>query len=280
VKRSGRWIGRAAVCLLALAGCGGSGTDTIAEVGWDDTPPATGRVIDGAVEISATDGGGAFPLTTIQDPDVGGTGYEIVGEVRYEGVAEPAYLEMWSVFPDGSRFFSRTLGTDGPMAAPEGDSGWRAFELPFFLEGVTSTPSRLELNAVLPSSGRIWIGPVRLVGLGGSASTAWWSDRSAGVAGAMAGVIVGIFGASIGMLASRGKARRFVLGTMTVLAGLGVVLLGAGAIAFASSQPYGVTGSLLLGGGLLVVVAGAMIPATRRVYAQAELRKMKALDAA
>jgi hypothetical protein len=280
VNRSSRWTGRAAVCLLALAACGGRGTETIAEVEWEDTPPAAGRVVDGAVEVSATEGGGAFPLTTIEDPSVGGSGYEIVGEVRYEGVAEPAYLEMWSVFPDGSRYFSRTLGTEGPMAALVGDSEWRKFELPFSLEGATSMPSQLELNAVLPSTGRVWIGPLRLVGLGGAAAGAWWSDRTAGVAGALAGVTVGIFGALIGVFASRGKGRRFVLGTMTALAGLGVVLLGAGAVAFVSSQPYGVTGSLLLGGGLLVVVAGAMIPATRRVYAQVELRKMRALDAA
>lgn len=154
MTRSSRWIGRAAVCVLALAGCGSGGNEPIAEVRWDQTAPDSGRVVDGSVEIDGSVGGGEYPLTTIREP-VGGAGYAVIGDVRYEGVVEPAYLEMWSVFPDGGRYFSRTLGAEGPMAAMVGESDWRRFELPFFLEGATSTPSQLELNAVLPSGGRV-----------------------------------------------------------------------------------------------------------------------------
>lgn len=45
-------------------------------------------------------------------------------------------------------------------------------------------------------------------------------------------------------------------------------------------QPSAVTGTLLLGGVLLVVITGSMIRVARRTYAQVELRKMRALDAA
>jgi hypothetical protein len=269
------------VCVLALAGCGGSGNEPIAEVYWDQTAPDSGREVDGAVEIDGSVGGGEYPLTTIREPAVGGAGYAVVGEVRYEGVVEPAYLEMWSVFPDGGRYFSRTLGAEGPMAAIVGDSDWRPFELPFFLEGATSTPAQLELNAVLPSSGRVWVGSIRLVALEDVASSgAWWTDRTAGLVGGIGGVMIGILGGLIGSLASRGKARRLVLGIMVGLVGLGVVLLGAGVIALVASQPYAVTGTLLLGGVLLVVIGGPMIRVARRTYAQVELRKMRALDAA
>ena len=281
MTRSSRWIGRAVVCVLALVGCGRSQTGSIAEVRWTRTPPDSGRVVDGAVEIDGSVEGGAFPLTTIPEPAVGGAGYAVVGDVRYEGVVEPAYLEMWSVFPDGGRFFSRTLGAEGPMAAIVGDSDWRPFELPFFLEGATSTPAHLELNLVLPSSGRVWVGSLRLVALDDAASSgAWWTDRTAGLVGGIGGALVGTLGGMIGSLASRGKARRFVLGTMVGLVGLGVVLLGAGAIALVASQPSAVTGTLLLGGVLLVVITSPMIRVTRRTYAQVELRKMRALDAA
>ena len=84
----------------------------------------------------------------------------------------------------------------------------------------------------------------------------------------------------IGSRASRGKARRLVLGVMVGLVALGVVLLGAGGIALVASQPSAVTGTLLLGGVLLVAIAGSMIRVARRTYAQVELRKMRALDAA
>ena len=49
MTRSSRWIGRAAVCVLALAGCGSGGNEPIAEVRWDQTAPDSGRVVDGAV---------------------------------------------------------------------------------------------------------------------------------------------------------------------------------------------------------------------------------------
>jgi hypothetical protein len=238
-------------------------------------------VVDGAVEINGSVEGGEYPLTTIQEPAVGDAGYAVIGDVRYEGVVEPAYLEMWSVFPDGGRYFSRTLGAEGPMAAMVGGSDWRPFELPFFLEGATSMPTQLELNAVLPSSGRVWVGSLRLVALEGAASSgAWWTDRTAGLVGGIGGAVVGILAGMIGSLASRGKARRFVLGMMAGLVGLGIVLLGAGVIALVASQPSAVTGTLLLGGVLLVVIGAPMIRVARRTYAQVELRKMRALDAA
>jgi len=280
MSHSSRWIGRA-VCGVLLVGCGGAPSGPLAEVRWAEAPPDSGRVVEGSVEIVGSAEGGTFPLTTIPEPAVGGPGYALVGQVRYEGVAEPAYLEMWSVFPDGGRYFSRTLGTQGSMAAIIGDSDWRAFELPFSLDGATSTPSQLELNAVLPSSGRIWVGPLRLVALGDTAdSGAWWTDRTAGLVCGIGGALVGILGAMIGTFASRGKARRLVLGLMVGLFGFGAVLLGVGAVALVASQPYGVTGSLLLGGAVLVVVMGSMIRTVKRSYAQVELRKMKALDAA
>lgn len=162
--------------------------------------------MDGAVE---------YPLTTIREPAVGGAGYAVIGDVRYEGMVEPAYLEMWSVFPDGGRYFSRTLGAEGPTAAMVGESDWRRFELPFFLEGATSTPSQLELNAVLPSGGRVWVGPLRLMALEDAASSgAWWTDRTAVLVGGIGGAMVGGPRAVIGSRASRGKARRLVLGAM------------------------------------------------------------------
>lgn len=39
MTRSSRWIGRAAVCVLAVAGRGSGGNEPIAEVRWDQTAP-------------------------------------------------------------------------------------------------------------------------------------------------------------------------------------------------------------------------------------------------
>jgi hypothetical protein len=58
------------------------------------------------------------------------------------------------------------------------------------------------------------------------------------------------------------------------------VLVVAGVIALLDSQPYGVTGALLVSGAILLVVVGSMLGNVRRTYAQVELRRMRALDAA
>ena len=198
MKPSARWIGRGLlVGLVALGACASDAESPVAEVRWDETAPASGRVVDDSVEVTGVEGGATFPLATLDADGVGDVGYAIVGDVRYEGVAEPGYLEMWTVFPDGSRYFSRTLDDEGAMAALAGDSDWRPFQLPFSLEGATQAPSTLELNAVLPSTGRVWIGPLRLVAVG-DATGAWWTDRTAGLVFGAGGAMIGVLGAMIG----------------------------------------------------------------------------------
>jgi hypothetical protein len=269
------------VGLIALASCGGGAGGPLAELDWEGTGPLSGSVVEGAVEVRSTPTGGAFPLATIDAPAIAAAGYALEGEVRYAGVSGQAYLEMWSIFPDGSRYFSRTLDVAGLLAALEGDSEWRPFQLPFLLEGAPGGPSSLEVNVVLPGSGTVWVGPIRLVSLGGtgSESGAWWSDRAAGLAGGIGGAIVGILGGVLGWLAARGRARRFVLATMVAMGAIGVALLAAGLVALALSQPYSVTGTLFIAGVVLVVPFSVATRSTRAAYARAELRKMRALDA-
>jgi hypothetical protein len=262
---------------IGVAASPAQAKETVVELDWDKTTPLSGEVVDGEVGIVSTSGGGAFPLAVIEDPSVGGTGYALEGEVRYDGVQGTGFLEMWSVFPDGSRYFSRTLDSEGPMAAITGDSGPREFWLPFYLEGA-APPSSLEVGLILPGSGTVRVGPMRLVSLDGEGG--WWSDRTGGLVGGIGGGLIGVFGAVVGGLVSRRKARGFVLGSMRVLAAFGVLLLAVGALALATSQPYAVYFPLLLGGVILVGVFGSGYRTARRAYEDAELRRMRALDSA
>src|SRR3989441_9869287 len=95
----------------------------------------------------------SFHLVTIDHPPIAGPAYAVAGQIRYQGVEGQGYLEMWTVFPDGQRFFSRTLALQGPLAALHGDSPWRPFQLPFTLSGGSQLPRRLEINLVLPRRG-------------------------------------------------------------------------------------------------------------------------------
>jgi hypothetical protein len=233
-------------------------------------------VVEGAVEVTSSGTGRTFPLVAIADPVIRGNAYALTGRVRYRGVAGVGFLEMWSVFADGGRYFSRTVAGDGPQARISGDSEWRDFELPFYLNG-SKRPVRLELDLVLPGAGRVWIGPLELT-VPGTASSAWWSDRTGGLIGAVAGSLIGITGAILGVLIARGRGRRAVLTTMVALSIAGSALLVAGAVALALSQPYAVSFPLILGGMILIAVFGPGYHRARRAYEEVELRRMRAMD--
>lgn len=270
----------AAVVLLATATVAVA-QEPVASVDWASTPPLSGEVTDGNAHVTADAAGGSFPLAKLDVSDLGTVGYSIRGRVRYTDVTGPGYLEMWSAFADGGRYFSRTLGTDGPMAALNGTSDWRAFELPFFLQGADG-PDRLEVNVVLPGAGSVDVSPLELIRLDAEATGggAWLSDRSIGVAGALIGVAVGVFGAAIAWLVGHRRGRRFVLPAMTaaMAAGIGLVVLSV--VGLLTGQSPNVVLFVLVSGLVLAAVFGVSIPRTRRLYADAELRKMRAMDEA
>lgn len=213
-------------------------------------------------------------VLTIERPKITGSRYAVTGQVRYEGVDGDGYLELWNHFPDGSQYFSRTLGETGPMMKLHGTSGWRAFALPFDSTGAPP-PSRLVLNVVLPGRGVVYLGPVTLIGgaAGGPAS-------SVGALGSIAGALIGSVGALIGVLASLGRGRRIVTLAAQLLIVSGTAAFVTGLIAAARGQPYTGYYPLLLTGFLATVIPLTLMPAIRKRYEEIELRAMRARDLA
>ena len=236
-----------------------------------------------ALELRATaTGPTSFHLVTIDHPQIAGPRYVVSGEVRYQDVEGQGYLEMWTVFPDGQRFFSRTLAAQGPLAALRGESNWRRFELPFDMSGASQAPSRLEINLVLPGPGAVWLGPMHLqraTALAGAAQAGWWSARSGTLLGAMMGSLVGVVGAIIGVLGGRGRARGLVLGLLVGLISVGACLAVVGVAAALSSQPRHVWYPLLVIGGASGLIGLVILPTMRRRFAADELRRIEAMDA-
>jgi hypothetical protein len=271
------WAAPLAALLVMQATGVVSAEEPVMVIDWATTSPASGEVTEGNVRISANGSGGQFPLIAVEVPDLGREGFVVRGRVRYNDVIGAGYLEMWSVFADGSRYFSRTLATEGPMAALTGTSDWRSFELPFFLEG-SAPPNRLEINVALPGSATVEIGPIQIVRLAGIGGSAWVPDRVVGVVGAALGTTIGLLGALIGALVSRGRGRRFVVPAMTVASTLGVALIVTSVAAIPAGQPSTVVFLLFLPGAILAAAFGAALPRVRRAYAEAELRRMRAMD--
>jgi hypothetical protein len=229
---------------------------------------------------NTTGGPRTLPVTVLHSPKIASSRYALKGSLRHEGVVGRAYLEMWSVFRDGSRFFTRTLADAGPMAPFQGSGGPREFVLPFTNREGGPAPVRLEVNAVFAGPGRIHLGPLQLVQMPTGLEGAWWSERDTGWLGAIAGCVLGLWGALVGILASRGRARRFVLSALAVGAALGAACLAAGLVAVALSQPWFVAYPLLLIGVLETSLGAAGYVWLRRRYVEQELRRMDALDAA
>lgn len=250
-------------------------------IDWSHTTVAGGQVLAGqapegaaALELRADrPGGAAFHLVTIDRPSLPGGPYRVSGMLRYDGVEGQGYLEMWSVFPDSARYFTRTLAPRGALAALHGDSKWRRFDLPF--TPGTQVPSRLEINVVFPGRGRVWIGPMRLA----PAPAAWWSERAGLLFGVSLGSFLGILGGTIGVLAGRGRAPRAVLKSLTAMAVMGIALAIVGAAAILTDQPRYVWYPALTLGGLAAILGIVLVRPLRMRYAADELRRMQAMDA-
>ncbi|MGD1083840.1 MAG: hypothetical protein ABSA47_03710 [Verrucomicrobiota bacterium] len=224
-------------------------------------------------------------LLTIEAPGISAEMYAVTGEVKYENVQGDGYLEMWSVFPKG-RFFSRTMGASGLMGKISGSSDWRPFSLPFNRTGSSNAPTRLEINLFLPGRGTVLVAPVTLTQFPKARDVgdvlyprAWWSARAGSLIGGIAGGLLGCFGGLLGLLASRGKAGKFVMASAKCLLALGGLCGIAALVALADHQPNQVWYPPALVGVILLAIMARALSQFRRRYSELEMRRMASVDA-
>ena len=229
-----------------------------------------------AVEIRGDAGQTLTQVVKIDNPPLTSHHYVVRGRVKYEGVSGTAFLEMWSDFGTRGAYFSRTLGEFGPMRCITGTSGWRDFELPFFADP-GMRPAQLTINVVMPGTGTIVMGPLKIHSL--EASTAWWTEPQGGLVGGIGGGILGILGGAIGFLASRRRAKQVVIVLIATGLACGIFAVVAGVVALCLQQPFFVAYPLLLLGGISTIVLGFNAPGILRRFREDEFRKIAALDA-
>jgi hypothetical protein len=279
------------VLLLAAAVAAG-GERPIRELRWQEAQEG-GKVLSGRVRpvgpegepwLRVTAGEGAPKTHRIAvlegvEPQSGSLAVE--GMVQCRDVEPDGYLEMWTVYPDGRRHFTRTLADRGPMRKLSGSSAPRPFALPFTFGDDRPQRVTLEINAVLPGSGTVDVGPLRVVQpWDGSVEVAgaWWSPRTGGWVGGLLGAFVGVTLGAVGALAGMGKAPRASRVLAVVVMAVGFFCLAAGAVAAMRSQPFGVYYPLLLPGLLAAAIGGITLALLRWRRRSAELRKMQAID--
>ncbi len=109
---------------------------------------------------------------------------------------------------------------------------------------------------------------------------AWFSTETTTYMGAYGGAILGslggMLGAGAGLLVPRGKGKMFVLPAMAVFAAIGVACIMLALAAVIVSQPMYVIFPFILLGFVLTSVMVPLFFVTRRLYAQAEQRKLEA----
>ena len=232
--------------------------------------------------VSSEGGPTLKTVLTVDEPGIRGPRYGIAGEVRHRDVQGQGYLEMWSVMPQG-QYFTRTLAPAGPLKALSGSSDWRPFLLPFFNEKGAPPPRQLVVNVALPGAGSVELRNLRLLQFAEdedplATKGAWWGPQTGGLVGGAFGALLGCFGALVGWLSSRGRARAFVLGALGTVGAMSMLVLAAGLAAWSASQPYDVYYPLLLLGFLGTVIPLGLRPSLKRRYQDLELRRMQAMD--
>ena len=240
--------------------------------------------------IEATPGKQFQPIIELTDLGISSSVYALKGMIRYEDVSGDGFLQLDNHFGARGSYFTKSLAGAGPLKKISGSSDWRPFTLPFYANsgaatgGTSLRPEKLSLGLHLPSSGTVSIRDVGLYQYAAGedplrSDGQWLSARSATLFGAIGGSLMGIWCALIGALASRGKARGFVLGSALLLLLIGVTSIGIGIAALASAQPYAVYYPFLLVGIILVVVMSVLRRNLSARYEQVELQKMRAMDA-
>ena len=281
-----------ALSLPALAG-------ELARLDWKTTAPLAGTIVDDveskdAVLALGNDSGAPATLTfaRIESPGVTASNYALRGSLRYQEVEGDAYLEMWNLFADGSRYFSRTLAEAGPLAKITGSSDWREFALPFSLLDSPDRPSLLILSLVLPGKGEVVLGPLRLVqydsaesmwtalaagagAAGAPGAPGWWSPP-AGRALSLLGTMILVLASGLAFwLARMGKARAWGLSVLWLETIAGAVALMASVFATLAAQPGWVRTPLIVLGALAILLGMLSLRVVPARYTALELRRMQ-----
>ena len=229
-------------------------------------------------------------LVELPEPGISSSLYALKGMVRYADVQGEGFLQMDNHFGELGTFFTKSLASTGPMGKISGSSDWRLFVLPFYAssgdptDGASPLPEKLSLSLYLPGSGTVSIADVALYQYASGedplqATGQWIGNRGAALLGGFGGGLIGLWGALIGILSSRGKARHFVLASANALLVIGIASLVGGVVAFTTDQPYAVYYPLLLIGIILVAVLGKLRGSLSARYEQIELKRMQSMDA-
>lgn len=244
---------------------------------------------DGTVTISVPAGQaatiplGEYPTTAMQSRV-----YAVQMQVDHAVGSAPAYFEMWTSLREGGAFFSKTLGTQGPMRHLLGHETGRDVIIPASLEGSNKSATRCNLSLVLPAGGDVTIRKARMLDVPAglhflvAASGQWFPGWMGGVIGAVFGVACGCLGSLYRYSHRSGFLWNAMQHFPIALTAISAVILLAGIAALRVKQPYAVWYPLVLIG-VLGSLGGPLLQWQTKRQAPQEVvsfeeRQMHAMD--
>ncbi len=204
------------------------------------------------------------PLLRIHDPHLETDVYSLWGKIKYDGVENPSYLELWNDF--GKRkYFTRTKAGSGFMKKISGDSEYRIFSLPFNREFSTLKLEMLQLNLVFKGKGKIIFSPQVYLITGTKNpyksiekesvnNLLWWDDNTGSYIGGFLGILIGLCGAVNAFFIHKGKNYRLVKICIGIVLFVALASLIVGITAYFYQQPYAVYYPMLVSGAISVFV--------------------------
>ena len=127
----------------------------VLELGNADSLGTVIKGTGGVVEVIAQ-GPSTVCLGVVSNPGADNCLLVYQAQVKTQGLAGRAYLEMWCLIPGKGEFFSR-----GMQSAVGGDADWTVIKTPFLLQK-GQKPSAVVLSLVVAGAGRVWIKDPRL----------------------------------------------------------------------------------------------------------------------
>jgi len=220
-------------------------------------------------------GPASFPLFEVPLSPLEHCRLEYRAEIGSENLQGTACIELLCEFAPGEQYFSRALD-----AYARGTTEMRPCATPFFLQA-GQRPQRAWLGVYAEGSGTVvlrklslWrkpLSPVEELDLADPG--AWW-----GITGGVFGGLSGVWGTALALLAWKGRARRFALGTTWCYMVFGLALLVYGGVLVAQGGDWWRVFPPFQLGALALVLGASMHFVLRWRYRAVEEQRMAAIE--
>jgi hypothetical protein len=260
-----------AAIVVTLLGTCAFALSVLPPLTWDRSLPTTATTREAnAVVVTAPDTGATVRVLTLDHPPVRDDAFVIEGQLKYDNVAGPGYLELTSTFADGTSETNRANAAFGPAGGMTGSSPWRRFVLASGDAHHGQTPTRIDVSVVLPKGGTVYLGSANLVeGMANHRhrATSWLESPRAGTLAGALGAVVVLYGIVAGFLASRGRWKRLVVALTVLAMALSCAALGCAIAGMVGNPARDALYPLALVGALGIALCGVMMKLIKRKYA-------------